>query len=65
MASLAMANSIRFSGLLDWDYSSRSSAASDIGSCGCSCAFQDDGQMLCRWVFLLLYSLCMLLLVLL
>uniref|UniRef100_A0A2N9G0V2 Uncharacterized protein n=1 Tax=Fagus sylvatica TaxID=28930 RepID=A0A2N9G0V2_FAGSY len=41
MASLAMAKSIRLSGLLGWDYGSKSAAAPDIGSRGCSCAFQE------------------------
>uniref|UniRef100_A0A2N9G1U3 Uncharacterized protein n=1 Tax=Fagus sylvatica TaxID=28930 RepID=A0A2N9G1U3_FAGSY len=36
MASLAMAKSIRLSSLLGWDYGSKSFAAPDIDSRGCS-----------------------------
>uniref|UniRef100_A0A2N9GBD3 Uncharacterized protein n=1 Tax=Fagus sylvatica TaxID=28930 RepID=A0A2N9GBD3_FAGSY len=36
MASLAMAKSIRLSSLLGWDYGSKSFAAPNIDSRGCS-----------------------------
>jgi hypothetical protein len=62
MASLAMSNSIRLSGFLGWDYDSKSAAAPDIDSRGCSCAFMDGGQIMCRSVLFLLYCLCLLLL---
>ena len=39
MAFLAMANSIRLSGLLGWDYGSKSVVVPNIDSCGCSCFF--------------------------
>ena len=51
MASLAMANSIRLSGLLGWDYGSKSSVVSDINCRVCSCSLLDSGQNLCRFVF--------------
>ncbi len=62
MTSLAMANSIRLSGLLGWDYGSKSASVLDIDSRGCSCSFLDGDQIMCRLVFLLLYYLCLLLL---
>uniref|UniRef100_A0A2N9IDU3 Uncharacterized protein n=1 Tax=Fagus sylvatica TaxID=28930 RepID=A0A2N9IDU3_FAGSY len=58
MASLAMANSIRFlSGLLGWDQGSKPSAVPDIAGCGCSCNLLDCGQDLCRLVLLQLCCL--------
>uniref|UniRef100_A0A2N9J2K5 Uncharacterized protein n=1 Tax=Fagus sylvatica TaxID=28930 RepID=A0A2N9J2K5_FAGSY len=54
MPSLTMANSIRLSGLLGWDYDFKSTAAPDIDSCGCFCAFLDGGQIMCQSVSLLL-----------
>ena len=54
MAYLAMANSIRLSGVLGWDFSSKSYAVPDIDSRGCSCSLLDGGQIMCRWVLLLL-----------
>uniref|UniRef100_A0A2N9H718 Uncharacterized protein n=1 Tax=Fagus sylvatica TaxID=28930 RepID=A0A2N9H718_FAGSY len=62
MASLAMSNSIRLSGFLGWDFDSKSAAAPDIDSRGCSCAFMDGGQIMCRSVLFWLYCLCLLLL---
>uniref|UniRef100_A0A2N9GJW8 Uncharacterized protein n=1 Tax=Fagus sylvatica TaxID=28930 RepID=A0A2N9GJW8_FAGSY len=53
MAFLAMANSIRLSGLLGWDYGSKSSVVSDINCRECSCSLLDSGQNLCRFVFVL------------
>ena len=47
MASLAMVNLIRLSGLLGWDYGSKSAAVPDIDSHGCSCSFLDGGQIMC------------------
>ena len=43
MASLAMANSIRLSGLLGWDSDSKSYVAQNIDSHGCFCTFLDGG----------------------
>uniref|UniRef100_A0A2N9EN03 Uncharacterized protein n=1 Tax=Fagus sylvatica TaxID=28930 RepID=A0A2N9EN03_FAGSY len=62
MASLAMSNSIRLSGFLGWDFDSKSAATPDIDSGGCSCAFMDGGQTMCRSVLFWLYCLCLLLL---
>ena len=64
MASLAMSNSIRLSGFFGWDYGSKFAAAPDIDSRGCSCAFMDDGQIMCRSVLFVLYCLYLLLLLL-
>uniref|UniRef100_A0A2N9FTG8 Uncharacterized protein n=1 Tax=Fagus sylvatica TaxID=28930 RepID=A0A2N9FTG8_FAGSY len=47
MASLAMANLIRLSSLLGWDYDSKSSVAPNIDSRDCSCTFLDGGQIMC------------------
>ena len=62
MVSFAMSNSIRLSGFLGWDYGSKSTAASDIDSRGCSCAFMDGGQIMCRSMLFLLFCLYLLLL---
>uniref|UniRef100_A0A2N9GXR8 Uncharacterized protein n=1 Tax=Fagus sylvatica TaxID=28930 RepID=A0A2N9GXR8_FAGSY len=42
-----MANSIRPSGLLGWEYGSKSYVVPDIDSRGCSCSFLDGGQIMC------------------